>query len=197
MKNKILIPIIILIILLVLGGGFFIWHQFIKPAEENLIFEPDETILAEFCREVITRAQLREITGYEGVFNFEVEEGSDDLTNGIMKMCKIRTAEGLGERLPSLSILLLPDPELAGITIEEQYSRIKKLTIILGMDPIAEIREVEEIGKKAFLSIIEGLSSAMFFIDADINQIIRVEVAPEFDYEVAMDLARQAEANLR
>ena len=198
MNKKILIPIIVIF---VLGIGIFAWQYFraaeeetipveekVEVIEEELIFEPDETIPTEFCRRVITRAQLREITGYEGYFSFEVE--TEDLF--ITEVCKIRSAARLAEDQPSLKITLAPELENISMTVEELYELKKEFLEweVWGTE------EPEGIGERAFLLIPEE-GPILVFIDADINRVVGVAVAaPEFNYEVAINLAKQVEANL-
>ena len=164
------------------------------PKVEKPVFEPDETILAEFCREVITRAQLREITGYEGVFSFEeiIEEPKEMDFFPREKMCEIRTAATLAEVDPSLMIAIFSPA--VDYTAEEQFIAKRDMMIVFGVDA----REIEGIGKKAFLMTVPEEGHFLKFIDADIDRMVFAGVSMiEFDYEVAINLAKQVEVNLK
>ena len=204
MDKKILISGAALFII----AGIVVWALFIRLAEEPVVeqqieppvevdplvepvFEPDETIPAGFCRRVITRAQLREITGYEGVFSFEEIIERDPFVGGV-KICEIRTAVTLGEIDPSLAIAIISP--VVDYTVEENFIKMRDMMIAFGVDA----REIEGIGKKAFLMTVPEEGHFLKFIDADIDRMVFAGVAePEFDYEVAINLARQVEKNLR
>ena len=159
---------------------------------EKPVFEPDETIPTEFCRRVITRVQLREITGYEDVFSFEEIIERNPFIDSDIEICEIRTAVTLGEFDPSLEIAIISP--VVDYTVEEQFIEIKDMIIAFGED----VREIEGIGEKAFLVTEREEAYILSFIDADINKIVFVGVSMlEFDYEVALNLAKQVEANLR
>ncbi|MCD5397269.1 MAG: hypothetical protein LRZ96_01645, partial [Candidatus Pacebacteria bacterium] len=108
-------------------------------------------------------------------------------------ICEIRTAVTLGEFDPSLMIKIISP--VVDYTVEEHFIEIRDMIIFMGGD----VREMEGIGEKAFLvTDPEEVHHALVFIDADIDRIVFAGATePEFDYEVAMDLAMQVEVNVR
>ena len=209
MKQKNILILVIIIVIIILGAVLALRKDVIVAP-----FVPDETIPAEVCRKAITRAQLKEITGYQN-FVFEDIKDQEIPGIGIVEICDIRlTPEvedpgiiGVG---PAIGIIFFPE--------DATYEKIKEESAAghVGM----EIREIEDVGEKAFLIImgempdlevpeIEGEEGEMpalelgfpemhqiAFLDADINQVIGAMVQ-EFSYEVLIALARQIEKNLR
>lgn len=161
----------------------------------------DETILSEFCRQVITRTQLREITDHQGNFVFEDREENVPEV-GVVKTCDIRAEE-----------MDLVGAAIGYFPLEVSYETLKQaLSAVFPEAP----REVGNVGEKAFsISMrqeavppqLEGEPQAIedivfpemhqiIFLDGDINRIVGVGVQG-FTYEILIELAKQVEANIK
>lgn len=215
MNKQLSLPIIVVVVLL--AGGAFAWSQFMRPAGEQApptapeekAFMPDETIGAELCRRVITRAQLLEIMGDETTLRetplrdivnggeFVFVEESRDPGIGTIDVCSIfppnsprdmdmATLEVVRLGLPTAKVMFLPPT----LTFEEL-----KRDIPAGM----ETKEIEGIGERAFLVSTESAGIKLrlvVFWDPGVDQAIQV-VGMNIGEETVTNLARQVEKNLR
>ncbi len=222
MKQKKILILVIIIVIIVLGVILALREDIIRVPEP--VFEPDETIAAEICRRAITRAQLREITGKD---DFVFEQREDEFPGlGLIKTCDIRLAEDEAvEMMPEMGMPFPMGPAIGiGFFSEEITYETVKEQLTGFLMPDMEIKEVEDIGEKAFSvswgegppalefpEQIEGVEELMpedigfpempemheiIFLDGDINQVIGVMVQ-EFSYEILIELAGQIERNLK
>ena len=239
MDKKILIPIIVI---LVLGIGVFSWHYFIRPVEEpvvvedpapvenDVLVEDDEMIITEFCRRAITKAQLKDITGKEAFIFEDTKERIPGIDVAI-ETCNIRLAEliedeAIGIEMEARAEIIIGFFPL-NFTYEEVYEQMKRQMAkpdIMALMPKG-IREVEDVGEKAFSVSMEGVPALevlellediegveipaevvedivlpemhqIVFLEPDTNQVIGVAVQ-EFSYEVLITIARRVEANIK
>jgi hypothetical protein len=151
------------------------------PVEQQELFVPDMTIGAEFCRDVITKAQLREITGYQGEFIFIGEE-QDDRIFGPTGTCIISS-----ETKGKIAIIGVTD-----LDFETAINRIK----LEEPRMYAMMRELDNVGEKAVIAEEWGIY-IIFFSDGDINRLVAVDSMGALTREETINLARQVEANIR
>lgn len=159
-----------------------------KPVEKP-VFEVDETIPAEFCRQFIARTQLRKITGYEkDAFTFKEAKGNMALSDIPAKMCDIKiNGKGI-----SISLPIVP------INYKIVYERAREE--ILEAPKGVEIRKIQNVGEKAFSLSMVGINDIpeahiIVFLDVDINQIIEI-MSIGIDYKTTLNFAKQVEANI-
>lgn len=218
MKQKNILILVIIVAIIILGALLILRKDIIAP----VVFEPDETIEAELCRRVITRAQLKEITGKD---NFVFEDREDEFPGvGFVKTCDIRLAVGAEEEME-----MMPEMDMGmmmgmgpGISIgffpEDVTYEVLKEKLTEFMPPEMEVKEVEDIGEKAFsiswgepeppvLDLPEGAEEfempigfpemhEIIFLDGNINQVMGVMVQ-DFSMEILIELAKQIETNLK
>ena len=219
MKQKNILILVIIIVIIVLGAVLALRKDIVAP----VVFEPDETIVAEFCRRAITRAQLAKITGYdEGRFVFEdIEEEVPGI--GLIGTCDIRLA-GIDEEIEMVPEIGMGMGKGIGIGFFPEgiaFEAMKeKLTEFMPLG--TEVKEVEGVGEKAFsvsmggvpdLELPEGVElperaeefempigfpefHQIIFLDGDINQVMGVMVE-DFSMEILIELAKQIETNLK
>ncbi len=179
------------------------------PTLDKLVDENEAITPTEFCLAIITEAQLREITKYEGEFIFtdKIEEFPGI---GTVESCEIQTREaditgGIGFFPPEITYETVKQKLTAAMTDiiteirEEMLKRMPELEIPISMS----IRDIDNIGAKAFVIAIEiEFMKDIFyqiyqivFLEPDTNQVVGV-MLEGIDYDALVKIAQQVEKNI-
>ncbi len=154
-----------------------------------LIFKGTGVVSAQFCNKIITEAQLREITDYNGSFVFK-DTRREILENGIIGVCDFQS-EDL-KIIGAITFFPLENTYTTYEKLKQEFIDIVERKIPAKAE---EIRDIDNIGEQAFLISINDIFHQLFFEDRN-NQIVGL-ITEGLNYDVFIEIARQIEINVK